>query len=335
MPSYTIRKKQRPAFRNSMPIIRRGITSYSRSESILCIAMWFLYVCSPFGATAQSKDTHPFRPKAEERPFVIAHGGSKWLFPENTMEAFDGSDSIGIDILEMDVCLTKDNKLVTHHDETLRRTSNGTGYICEYTVEELKQFNFGYNFKGLKKDYPYRRQHVEIALLEDVLQKYGTKHCLFIEIKGNKTSALKAAGELNRLLKKYRLEKQVVVSSFDDKVMRAFRKYSGGQVITTMAKRNTTLFYLLCRLRLGFLWRGKDKALQIPVKRGKIKLDKEWIIRAAHAKNIAVCYWSINNTEDMARLIRLGADGIITDRPDILNEWLTHKYGLQKNQLHK
>ena len=88
-----------------------------------------------------------FRMKEGERTKVIAHGGAKQLFPENTIEAFDGVMELGVDILEMDVCLTKDEVVVTHHDKTIDRTSDGSGRVRDYTYEELKNFNFGKSLK--------------------------------------------------------------------------------------------------------------------------------------------------------------------------------------------
>ena len=115
---------------------------------------------------------NPFLRPEGAAPFVVAHGGCKHLFPENTMVAFDGAVALGVDMLEMDVRLTADSVLVTHHDDTLRRTSDGEGLIIGYTLEELGRFNFGAKFAGLEKKYPYRNCRVRITTLESVLLKY-------------------------------------------------------------------------------------------------------------------------------------------------------------------
>lgn len=97
---------------------------------------------------------NPFLRPEGAAPFVVAHGGCKHLFPENTMAAFDGAVALGVDMLEMDVRLTADSVLVTHHDDTLRRTSDGEGLIIGYTLEELGRFNFGAKFAGLERSIP-------------------------------------------------------------------------------------------------------------------------------------------------------------------------------------
>lgn len=112
------------------------------------------------------------------------------------MVAFDGAVALGVDMLEMDVRLTADSVLVTHHDDTLRRTSDGEGLIIGYTLEELGRFNFGAKFAGLEKKYPYRNCRVRITTLESVLLKYGSVRRMFLEIKGEGGEGLRCAEKI-------------------------------------------------------------------------------------------------------------------------------------------
>ena len=275
--------------------------------------------CGPVSASAGN----PFLRTGEEAPFVVAHGGCKHLFPENTMVAFDGAVALGVDMLEMDVRLTADSILVTHHDDTLRRTSDGEGLIMGYTLEELGRFNFGAKFAGLEKNYPYRDRKVRIATLEEVLLKYGAAKRMFIEIKGEDQEGLHCAEKLAALLRRTTMEDRVLVSAFDDRIVRHFRKVSQGRVQTAMGRRHIRRFVVLSKMGLGFLWCGKHRSMQIPVRSGKTRLDRPAIVRTAHRKGISVYYWTINKTEDMRRLGALGIDGVITDRPDRLpGEWV-------------
>lgn len=266
---------------------------------------------------------NPFLRTGEEAPFIVAHGGCKHLFPENTMVAFDGAVALGVDMLEMDVRLTADSILVTHHDDTLRRTSDGEGLIIGYTLEELGRFNFGAKFAGLEKNYPYRDRKVRITTLEEVLLKYGSAKRMFIEIKGEDQEGLHCAEKLAALLRRTAMEDRVLVSAFDDRIVRHFRKVSQGRVQTAMGRRHIRRFVVLSKMGLGFLWCGKHRSMQIPVRSGKTRLDRPAIVRTAHRKGISVYYWTINKTEDMRRLGVLGIDGVITDRPDRLpGEWV-------------
>lgn len=266
---------------------------------------------------------NPFLRPEGAAPFVVAHGGCKHLFPENTMVAFDGAVALGVDMLEMDVRLTADSVLVTHHDDTLRRTSDGEGLIIGYTLEELGRFNFGAKFAGLEKKYPYRNCRVRITTLESVLLKYGSVRRMFLEIKGEGGEGLRWAEKLAELLRRTATEDRVLVSAFNDRIVRHFRKVSRGRVQTAMGRRHARRLVVLSKMGLGFLWCGKYKSLQIPLRMGKVRLDRPSIVRTARRKGISVYYWTVNRTEDMERLAALGADGVITDRPDrVPEEWV-------------
>lgn len=285
-----------------------------------CILLFLAVLsCGPMPVAAGN----PFLRAEEQAPFVVAHGGCKHLFPENTMVAFDGAVALGVDMLEMDVRLTADGVLVTHHDDTLRRTSDGEGPIIGYTLEELGRFNFGAKFAGLEKSYPYRDRKVRITTLEEVLLKYGAMKRMFIEIKGEGEEGMRCAGKLAELLRRTATEDRVLVSAFDDRIVRHFRKVSQGRVQTAMGRRHIRRFVVLSKMGLGFLWCGKHRSMQIPLRSGKTRLDRPSIVRTARRKGISVYYWTVNKTEDMRRLAALGVDGVITDRPDRLpGEWV-------------
>src|SRR6056297_1293931 len=84
---------------------------------------------------------NPYMIEEGGRPWVIAHGGAKQLWPENTMPAFEGSAQLGVDMLEIDMKITKDEVLVCHHDNTIDRMSDGEGELGDFTYEELLAFN--------------------------------------------------------------------------------------------------------------------------------------------------------------------------------------------------
>lgn len=254
----------------------------------------------------------------QKRPLIIAHGGSKQLFPENTMLAFDGVIPFRPDVLEMDVALTRDSVLITHHDPTIDRLSNGTGKVSDYTLDEIRQFNFGYHFKDLNGNYPYRDSLVSPAILDDVLKKYGQHFFFCIEIKDySPPLARSAARELLRLLKKHHMEKRTLIACFDDDVLDYFRKISESKISTSSGRRQTKRFVIMQLFFAGNFFIGQSDALQIPVERKGFRLDKKSLIHAAHRKNMSVHYWTVNDEQEMRRLVLLGADGIITDRVDI------------------
>jgi len=263
---------------------------------------------------------NPFRARTKGRPLVIAHRGGLGLHPENTLEAFAASAALGCDMLEMDLRLTKDGVLVTHHDANVARTSNGSGAVIDLTLGELKALNFGYHFRNQSGAQPYREHPARIAALEELFQLYG-KIPLVIELKDRGDAGRRAAETLAALIEKYHATDRVLVASFNDAILDAFRSAAGPAVATSSAKAQTSNFVLLGLLGLDRLWGGGVLAAQVPSHPREcsgFNLAKPAFILKAHARNMAVHYWTVNDPEEMRRLIEMGADGLITDYPDRL-----------------
>lgn len=257
----------------------------------------------------------------KERPLIIAHGGAKLLFPENTMIAFDGSDSIGVDMLEMDILLTKDSILICHHSENLKGTTEIDGNIADYTLDELKEFNFGYNFKDLSGCYTYRDKYIPVTSLEDVFIKYGKKYAMCIELKNKDSqSGDIAIRKLYALLEKYNMKNKVIVSCFDDNIMARFRQVSKESVCTATAQAESKKLIILSNLFLDFIYTSKHSVMQVPTEANGFQLDKQRLVDAAHNRNMEIHYWTVNEPEEIKKLIKLKVDGIITDRPDIVKQ---------------
>ena len=266
-------------------------------------------------------DTRNFIVEKNEKPWVIAHRGGRGLFPENTMAAFDGAHELAVDALEMDVCLTKDNQLVTHHDLTIDRTSNGKGNLIDHTLQELQKLNFGYHFKDLNDQFIYRENKVKIPTMDEVMAKYSEKYPLIIEIKNKSENGFKAAQKLFDLIQKYKIESKVIVASFHGEVLEKFRAISQNKIITATTLNETKKFVVSKKLAMPFLFKPDGgAALQIPMKAKGLNLSKASFTKMAHKRDMIIHYWTINTKENMRKLIEYGVDGIMTDRPDLLIE---------------
>lgn len=256
------------------------------------------------------------------RPWVIAHGGSKQLFPENTMMAFKGSYEIGVDALEMDIKITSDNILVCHHDQDIDRMSDGTGSLNDFTLEELKKFNFGDGFKDLNGNYPFQDTLIEICALEDVFDRFRGSYFV-VEIKDRDDRGEKAAEVLYDLIEKYKLKDRIIVASFDDETLSHFSEISGSSVPISASEKEAKQFVITTKALVGIFYRPNAVAVQLPLEQAGLNLAKGHVIESAHRHNMAVHYWTINDPEIMEELIDLGADGLITDRPDLMNDLLS------------
>ena len=167
------------------------------------------------------------------RPLAFAHRGGSLLWPENTMLAFRGAVEMGYRYLETDLHATRDGALVLIHDDTLERTTNGSGPAWEHTLTELKLFDAGYHFSpdgGLT--YPYRGQGVTVPTLEEVMEAFPEVR-LNVEIKQEQPPAVAAVADF---IEKRGLHDRLLVASFRDRVIRDFRSASGGAVATSAAQ---------------------------------------------------------------------------------------------------
>ena len=258
---------------------------------------------------------------SDGRPLVIAHGGGQGLNPPNTLPAFEGSVRLGCDILETDLRLTRDGALVTLHDEDIDRTSDGSGRVVDFTLAELKQRNFGAKFRNPAGEQPFLKDPARLATLDELFQAFP-RIPLILELKDRGTHGEQAAEALATLIRRYQREQTVIVASFDDVTLDIFCRRSEGRVAVATPMGATQSYVILTRLGLSWFAPTGYQALQIPVRKRGYQLDFPALIGAAHRRNMAVHYWTINEPEEMRRLIDLGADGIMTDRPDLLKTLL-------------
>ncbi len=242
-------------------------------------------------------------------PRVIGHRGSAGTAPENTMISFELAAAIGVDVLETDIHLTKDKYVVACHDETVDRTTNGTGRIEDMTLAELQELDAGYNF-CVDGEYPYRGMGVVIPEFEDLLKAFPD-FPLNVETKPD-DEELRAI--YFALLKKYgRLDDGSIVAAGNKQSM--LNKIRGVMPFTSCSRLECTAIVFMSLLGLRPIIGKKAKALQVPVRRGPIRVVTPRTVKAAHKLGLEVHVWTINEVDEMRRLLLMGVDGIFTDFP--------------------
>ena len=284
----------------------------------------FVFSAILLSACVPEQDTfevNPFRIQKGEAPMIIAHRGGMGLFPENTMIAFQGSVDFGVDILEMDVVLTKDGELVAIHDFNIDRTSDGNGNVTNHNYQDLLQYNFADNFENPDGDNPYSNVMVQIPRLEEVFYTFPDKFFM-IELKDSIRNGKRAAEELKYLIEKYELQNQVSVVGFQEQVMEYFHDITEGNISVGMSENEAIHFISTGISGMEFMYNPKASVAALPIEYGGYKLDYKRLIKSAHRRNIAIHFWTVNDKETMRDLIEKGVDGIITDRPDIMQEVL-------------
>lgn len=248
-------------------------------------------------------------------PLAFAHRGGAKLWPENTMVAFQGAVDLGYQYLETDLHATRDGVLVTIHDDTLARTTDGSGPVSECTLEKLKRLDAGYHFSpDGGQTFPFRGKGITVPTLAEVAETFPQLR-LNVEAKQKDPPIVET---LISFIEERKLHDRILVASFQDEVIQSFRRRMGDRVATSSATWEATRFWLASRVGLTRLLRCPYDALQVPPRQGRLTVVDRRFVNAAHRRGLQVHVWTVDEPDEMRRLLRLGVDGIMSDRPDLL-----------------
>lgn len=260
--------------------------------------------------------TYPFIANIKSHPELIAHRGGDGEWPGETIGAYERARSLGVDVIEMDIYLTGDQQLVLMHDQSVQKTTDGTGPVESYTCDEIQKLNAGYRWTGdagfppethLADLSPELQRKLRVPKLSEILEEFGDMR-MVIEMKPAYASP---AAKLWEMLKQYDMTEKVLVASFSDDFIDEFRDLSQGQVATSVSIEEFGQFVL------GF--HGFENH---PVKPCIIDapywLLTEHLVNKIKDRGYKVHAWTVNDAEEMGRMRDLGVDGIITDYPTTL-----------------
>lgn len=300
-------------------------------------------------------EDNPFIIEKGSRPLIAAHRGGTNVMPENTMKAYKNAvENCHADIIESDLYLTKDGYLVYNHDSYVDETCNINGdisldqvedliddkknrhYISDLTLNELKQYNFGYYFEK-NGERPYKEltpeqvieEDLQIVEVQDLFEEFYVSHpdlMFIVEIKNGNEAGFTACDKLAQVLEQYPGYKdQIVIGTFNPEI-EEYLKDNYPDLMRGASTAGAAGFVITQMLGVNIFNANTFSCLQIPteydIKGIEIKLDKKTYINRAHRRNISVQFWTINDKEEMRRLIEMGADVIMTDNPDVMYELL-------------
>ena len=250
---------------------------------------------------------------------VIAHRGGRNLGPENTLYTYQRAMALGVDVLEIDVHLTKDNQLAVIHDKTVDRTTDGSGAVASYNLADLQKLDAGYRWSAdIKNPFPLRGKGLKIPSLAEVFQAFPQMR-VNIEIKDSDPAAISS---LCRTIQDHNMATKVMIASFDAGALKNFRAACPG-VATSAGSSEAMLFYVLQKMHLESVYSPGAQALQVPPTYGDLQVVTQRFVEAAHARNLKVHVWTVNETDSMKKFMQLGVDGIMTDYPQRLLEVMT------------
>lgn len=322
---------------------------------VALIIIWAIFALLP--RVKSHKGENPFISKDDYKPFLIAHGGGNLEFPDNTLEAFYNAYSIDPNfMLETDVSITKDNIIILSHDITLdRKTPLKNTYISDVNYTDLfdQKIDFGYenktknqlktsdelikykNYNGVgvtPKDvnypigiFPRDDEIFLVTTLEELIKSFPNNY-INVEIKQSGEIGLRALEHVIKLMDslndEYNTYERIVLASFHEEIYSMFKKLQAENpnLMYSPEAKSVTKFFILQKINLDLFYNDKVAVLQIPISQSGFNLATKNLIRNAHRHNIAVHYWTIDDEDEMIKLLEIKADGIMTNKPSLLKE---------------
>ncbi|WP_024769607.1 glycerophosphodiester phosphodiesterase family protein [Aquimarina macrocephali] len=249
---------------------------------------------------------------------IVCYGCGRGENPENTIEGIHHCQSINPDWwIEMDIQITKDEKLVLFHDYQTKRITGVNNKIHQLTLTEIQQLNAGYNF-NVENKFIYRENPIQIPTVEEVFQKFP-KAKLLLDLH---TNNLLAVTRLITLIKKYTMANQVIIVSRYDEVISSFKKKRPKWRYGVPTKEAKKMIYSSF-LYLDKLFPITSDILMLPKKAGKVNVLTKRVVKHVKKRNKTLWAWmyegeivkTVDDETELNEMKELGVHGIFTGFP--------------------
>jgi len=247
---------------------------------------------------------------AENTPQIVAHRGASGHAPETTLEAYRIAVQMAVDFVEVDVHKTRDGAIVCIHDSDVSRTTNGKGRVADLTLSELKPLDAGswFNKKNPGKARP-EFAGLRIPSLQEILDLLKeNKTGIYVEIKDPELYPPDFESSLVSLIHRNNFESRTLFLSFNPQSLVKTKKIDSSiptaLLISKLAKNPVQAALAIMADELA-IWHN---------------IAHSDLINAAHENDLSVSVWTVNEREDLRRIINLGVDRIITNYPDRLQK---------------
>jgi glycerophosphoryl diester phosphodiesterase len=248
-------------------------------------------------------------------PLAFAHRGGACDEPENTLPAFANAVGLGYRWLETDAHVTRDGHVVAFHDDILDRVTDRRGAISDLPLTEVRAADAAWTFSPYGDGtFPRRGRGIQVPTLAELLESWPDVR-VNIDAKSDAVVV-----PLASLLRRMGVLDRVCVGSFSDARIARVRRLLGDSVCTSMGPRAVAAARIAA-------WGGRmprlgADCLQVPPAHGRVALVDGSLVRAAHRAGLQVHVWTIDDAQEMERLLDLGVDGLMTDRPEVLRDVL-------------
>lgn len=236
---------------------------------------------------------------------IVAHRGLPQDYPENTLPGYQAALKLNIDILEIDVHLTKDEKLVVIHDDTINRTSNGKGKVKDFTYEELLNYDFS-------ADHTNQFKNSKIPLFEEVLTLIeGSSKKLLIEIKKPSQYPNIERKLIDAITASQVPSSQIIIQSFDQQCIESISNMTQEFELGVLISKKKYWYHLPDFEAISHYAQYANP---------NYELVSEKFMSKAHEEGLKVYPYTVNEIQDANHLIQLGIDGVISDVPNDIFE---------------
>lgn len=248
----------------------------------------------------------PFGPR--DGTLVIGHRGAAGAAPENTVPSLRRAVEDGVDALEFDLLASADGRLVVHHDDTVDRTTDGTGRVADLTLEELRTLDAGHGFTPDRgATFPFRGRGVRIPTLEEALEAAGD-----LPVVAEVKSAAAGRALAGWLDEHPDGRARMIVGGFDREAVAAAATRARWRC---GYRRQLAPYVLLGKVGLGRLAVPDVDAAMVPEREKGLRIVTRRFVRGCHRDGIGVHVWTINRPDRMRVLLEMGVDGLISDVP--------------------
>jgi glycerophosphoryl diester phosphodiesterase len=241
-----------------------------------------------------------------ERPLNIGHRGASAAAPQNTLAAFRKAIELGADGVELDAQLSADGVVVVIHDFVVETTTDGVGRVADKTLAELKALDAGSRFSS---EFSGER----IPTLAQVFEAIKDKLLVNVELKDFDSFGGKLEAPVLEVVRRHAMEKRVLFSSFNPFVLRVIKRLAPDIPAGLLYREDMPI-----HLRRAWLAPFMPHQARHP----HFPMVTEATVQWCHARGLRVNTWTVDEPAEMRRLVALGVDGIITNKPDVLREVL-------------
>lgn len=258
------------------------------------------------GGAALAKDIH--------KDIVnVSHRGASAYAPEHTIASYDMGEKMHGDYIEIDLQMTKDGHLIAMHDVTLDRTTNGTGSVKDYTLNEIKQLDAGSWFN---EKYPYASkaeyEGLKVPTLEEVFKEFGKNNSYYIETKSPDVYP-GMEKELLRLVDKYKINKEkLLVQSFSSQSLKVMNELDPSIKLVQLISYKANAEITDAEIK-------EIKQYAMGIGPNHTYLNEEYVQKVVNS-GLELHPYTVNDKERMKQLINWGVTGMFTNHPDLLHD---------------